>query len=499
MKKASLLKVAALLLAMVMMLTFATGCGGGAVTSDPVSTPAADDDDGFVMKGEMDAGSDVLQNNDSTVSTAPNGGSNNSGSNNSGSNSSGSSLITDNVDVFKHIPTSLKGKTVLFSDWGEAVADVYQKVVKKFEEDTGIKVKMVQFLNTEYITKVSQQIAAGKSPDIAGSNAWFPSSLEMLQPLPEIFDVNDGFWDKRITEALSVNGQYFYVNTYNSPFTSGPAIFYNIKLFENAGLKTPQEYYDEGNWSYETLKKVAKDCVEAGYKGAIMEPMHIAEQMNSTLIKYNPAKGTFSGSVNEDGFVSALKYVASGLEEGLFYNDRTDAFGRGGIGMTMMGTFGMLAVGAFTKMLPSEIGVVPLPSSFEGKQLNHAPCAMRGYGICRGAKNIEGAYYLLRYFLDLDKYEPAGANIFANKKLEKYYREVHLVNYKKNNLCIEYYANPLEAVGARWDSPQGRWSGAKLASSHQVSVELKKMANVLETAVNWANQKIKDCEKQLKG
>ncbi len=490
MKKASLLKVAALLLAMVMMLTFATGCGGGAATSDPVS----DDEGGFVMKGEQNAGSDVLEGDDTTVSTAPNGGGNSGGGNNGGGGSN--ALITDNVDVFKNIPTSLKGKTVLFSAWGGAVADVYQKVVKQFEKDTGIKVKMVQFLNTEYITKVSQQIAAGKSPDIAGSNAWFPASLEMLQPLPEIFDVNDGFWDKRITEALSVNGQHFYVNTYNSPFTSGPAIFYNIKLFENAGLKTPQEYYDEGDWSYETLRKVAKDCVEAGYKGAIMEPMHIAEQMNSTLIKYDAAKGTFSSNLNDAGFASALKYVASGLEEGVFFNEQTSRFGKGGIGMTMMGTWGMLKEGAFTSMLPSEIGVVPLPNSFEGKQLTHAPCAMRGYGICRGAQNVEGAYYLLRYFLDLDKFEPAGANIFANKKLERYYREVHLVNYKKNNLCIEYYANPLEAVGARWDSPQGRWSGAKTASSNQVSVELKKMTNIVNNAVSWANQKIADCMKK---
>lgn len=483
MKKASVLKAAALLLSLVMVLTLATGCGGGAATSDPVS----DDDLGFVQKDEQNAG--AVGGNESTVSTSSNGGGSGSGSNNNGG---GSALITDNVDVFKNIPTSLKGKTVLFSDWGEAVADVYQKVVTQFTKDTGIKVKMVQFLNTEYITKVSQQIAAGKSPDIAGSNGWFPASLEMLQPLPEIFDVNDGFWDKRITEALSVKGKNYYVNTYNSPFTSGPAIFYNIKLFNTAGLKTPQDYLDEGNWTWENFKKVAKDCVEAGYKGAIMEPMYIAEQMNSTLIKYDPKTGVFTGNATEDGFVSALKYVSSGYEEGIFYNDRTDAFGRGGIGMTMMGTYGMLAVGAFRNMLPSEIGVVPQPSSFEGKKLEHAPCAMRGYGICRGAQNVEGAYYLLRYFLDLDKYEPAGANIFANKKLEKYYREVHLVNYKKNKLCIEYYANPLEATGAAWASPNGRWSAAKHASSGQIMVELTKMKNVVNAAVKWANQKIQD-------
>ncbi len=477
----STIKALSLLLALVMMLTLAVGCGGGANTSDPVS-----DDEGFVQK-EQNVGDDLLENN-STVSTAPN---NSTPSNSSGPQNSGLPGV-DNTNIFKNIPANLKGKTVVFADWGEAIADPYQKVLKKFTEETGIRYKMIQFLGTEYINKVSQQIAAGKAPDVVGTNSWFPASLEIVQELPSQFNVSDGFWDKRITDALMVGNKKYFVNSMNSPFCTGSMVFYNKKLFNSAGIKNPQEYVDEGKWTWENFRQAAKDCVAAGYKGGIMEPMALAGQLGSTMIKYDPKSGTFSGNTTDAGFLNALQFYSKGIEEGVFYNGLYDELALGGVGMSVYGTWGLKAVGAFRDMLPSEIGVVALPDSFEGKKLTAFPSELRGYGISKGATNPEAAYYLLRYYLDMDKHAPAGANMFANKALEKFYYEQHLVNYRKQNLSISYYANPLQAVDARWDSPNGMWKEVKHAPSGQVTVELNKMKNVLQNALDWANRKVDD-------
>lgn len=487
MKKSSLFKLTSLLLALVMMLTIVTGCGGTTPTSDVESEAEAD---GFVQK-EQDIDSDLLENKDSTVSTAPNNSQSNSQGDNANSNSSDKQDTAEN-DVFKNIPAKLKGKTVIFADWGEAIADPYQKVLKKFTEETGIRYKMIQFLGTEYINKVAQQIAAGKAPDVVGTNSWFPASLEIVQELPSTFNVSDGFWDERITTALSVGNKKYFVNSLNSPFCTGSMVFYNKKLFNSAGIKTPQEYVDEGKWSWENLRQAAKDCVTAGYKGAIVEPMALAGQLGTTLVKYDPKKGTFTGNTTDSGFLSALQYYSKGIEEGMFYNGLYDELALGGVGMTVYGTWGLKAAGAFRDMLPNEIGVVPLPDSYEGKKLSLFPSELRGYGISKGSENAEAAYYLLRYYLDMDKHEPAGANMFANKALEKYYYEQHLVNYRKQNLSISYYANPLQAVDARWDSPNGMWKDVKHAPSGQVAVELEKMKNVLQNALEWANAKVDD-------
>ena len=480
----STIKALSLLLALVMMLTLAVGCGGGVTTSDPVS----DDEGGFVQKEQnVDDG---LIADSSTVSTAPNSSNSDSPSNNNSYNTDG--YVADNTDVFKNIPSNLKGKTVVFADWGEAIAEPYQKVLKKFNEETGIRYKMIQFLGTEYINKVSQQIAAGKAPDIVGTNSAFPASLEIVQELPSQFDVSDGFWDKRITDALMVGNKKYFVNSLNSPFCTGFMVFYNKKLFNSAGIKSPQDYVDEGKWTWENLRQAAKDCVTAGYKGAIVEPMALAGQMGSTMVKYDPKSGTFSGNTTDAGFLASLQYFSKGVEEGVIYNGQYDELASGGIGMSVYGTWGLKAAGAFRDMLPNEIGVVALPDSYEGKKLTLFPSELRGYGISKGSENPEAAYYLLRYYLDMDKHAPAGANMFANKALEKYYYEQHLVNYRKMNLSISYYSTPLQAVDARWDSSHGMWKSVKEAPSGQVTVELNKMKNVLQNAIDWANRKVDD-------
>ncbi len=491
MKKASLLKVAALLLTLVMMLTFATGCGGTTATSDPVS----DDGDGagFVADGDYQFDTDNLEKNESTVSTAPNKNNNSNNTNNSQVANSDGLKYSDNVEIFKNIPTELKGKTVLFSDWGEAVADEYQKVVKKFTKDTGIRVKMVQFLNTEYIAKVSQQIAAGRSPDIAASNSSFPAALEMMQPLPDYFDVNDGFWDKRTAEATKIKGKYYFVNSINSPFTGGYVVYYNKSIFNTTGIKTPQEYYDEGQWTYENFLKVAKDVTAAEKKGAMFDPIIIAQQMGPALIEYDSASGTFSGNSNSPEFIKAMQYYANGLADGVFITGSASAFANGGIGMAMLGTYGLKYDGYFKDLLPSDIGVLPCPNSFDGKKLDVMPLGYRGYGICKGAENGEAAYYLLRYFLDLDKYEPAGANIFANKPLEKYFRQKQLVQFQNSPLRFAYFEGVLPLTSKGWST--GVWNGVKTASAGQISVELAKMKNVLDAAAAAGNQKIKDFAK----
>ena len=89
---------------------------------------------------------------------------------------------SDNNAVFTTIPAALKGRTVLLADWGEANAAEYRKVVARFTADTDIKVKMLVYSSTDYITKVSQQIAAGSSPDIAACNSTFPRRWRWCSP-----------------------------------------------------------------------------------------------------------------------------------------------------------------------------------------------------------------------------------------------------------------------------------------------------------------------------
>ncbi len=491
MKKANLLKMLALVMALAMIATLFVGCGKGNTDSDVSEDVSIAESD-----GDWDLGDDVGYEN-SLPDTSTNQSTNTSTgtkvippSNNSNVKANSDGLkYSDNTEIFKNIPSNVSGKTVQFADWGEASADEYQKVVKKFTEDTGIKVKMLLYSEADFITQVAQQIAAKSSPDIAASNSTFPQALEVVQPLPSIFNVNDGFWDERCSEATKVGSKYYFVNTRNSPFTGGYVVYYNKKIYNNNGLRSPQDYYDAKQWSYENLFKCMQDAKKVGYNGGILESMTLAEQMGTSLINYDSKTGTFTGSATDENLISALKYMAKAVDEGLAGGYGITSFATGQIGICMAGTYGTKYNGYFKELAPSDIGVVPLPTSYNGKTLTYMPLGYRGYGICKGAKNPEAAYYFLRYFLDLDKYEGAGANIFANKVLEKYFRGTQLVLFQKSPLYFEYFQGALNLIGKGWSGSE--WTEVRHAAENQVAVLLKSKEQILKSAATEATKKLK--------
>ena len=401
---------------------------------------------------------------------------------------------TDNTEIFKNIPKEYKGKTVLFADWGEASADRYQLVVKKFTEETGIKVKMLLYNESDFISNVAKQIAAGSSPDIVACNSTFPQALEVVQELPSIFNVNDGFWDSRVTEATMVGGKKYFVNTYNSPFTGGYVVYYNKRIFNNNGITSPEDYYKAGKWTYENLFKAMQDVKKAGFNGGIIECMTLAGQMGKSLINYDKSTGTFKGMATDEDLIAALQFMAKAVDEGLAGGYGITDFASGQVGICMAGTYGLKYNGYFKDMSPTDIGVVPLPNSYQGKKLELMPLGYRGYGICKGAKNPGPAYYFLRYYLDLDKYEPAGANIFANKVLEKYFRQTQLVLFQKSKLFFEYYQGALNLAGHGWSTSE--WAAVRHAPVNQVAVELKARENITNNAAALATEKLKEFAKK---
>ncbi len=491
MKNAKILKLLALALVACMAVALFAGCGGSETTSSQVSEPGEQD--------VFDAGGDITFEGEIENSTVSTGNQNQTASkgddntisaeiNSDAEDQGGGLYVTDNEEIFKKIPVALKGKTVIFADWGEANAAEYQKVVKKFTADTGINVRMLVLSEGDFISKVSAQIAAGSPPDIAASNSTYPQALEVVQPLPKIFDINDGFWDPRVSEATKVGSKYYFVNTYNSPFTGGYVVYYNKKVYNNNGLTSPQDYLDKGQWTYENLFKCMQDAVKLGYNNMI-ESMTLAEQMGVSLINYDQKTGTFTGKSNDPKLVKALQYMTKAVDEGLT-GGSSSTFANGRSGICMLGTYGLKYNGYFKELAPSDIGVVPLPTSYDGQKLTYMPLGYRGYGICKGAKNGEAAYYFLRYFLDLNKYEPAGAEIFANKVLEKYFRQTQLPLFQKSPLYFEYFQGALALINKGWGG--GDWTAIRHSSSSQVAVELEKMQNVVDSAAAAATAKVKE-------
>ena len=481
MKKISLRMLA---LALSTVLIFSLGaCGGTENSSSDIETG---DQQGVLIGigDEENVGGTDSQG--SGQNGTDNGQAGNNNNNNTSAPTVSEPVELDDKDPFASIPSNLKNTTVTFAHFGDEGASEYQKVIKAFTKDTGIKVNLVSYNQEDYVSTVAKQIAAKAGPDVIICNEAFPSALEIAQPLQNIVDLDDDFWDDEITELSTVGGNTYFVNSLESVWENIDMVFYNKTLFSNNGLTTPTDYYESGKWTYENLKKCLEQITKLGYIGGYMDADKLSASMGVPLISYDPKTNKFTNNITK--MSAAYQFAAQIQKEGLWSTTAWwGTFSNGTIGIYTSGLYGAKYNGFFKDMDNNSIAAVPMPTSFQGKELKPTS-GMRAYGIAKGAKNPMGAVYFLRYFLDYSYYKPAGANVFKNSSLEKVYFDeiIPLIKEKGRNFDLSY--DPMCLAD---NSNIGLFmTDVRTADPSQVPSVLASKSNIVQNGVDKANEKL---------
>lgn len=161
--------------------------------------------------------------------------------------------------------------------WGNpAELKVYQKAIDGFmKENPDIKVKLVPVASEQYDQKLMTSLQGSKGPDVFYAHEpTMPQLIEadVVQPLDDFFASEESYVElSEFPEGLfgpaRQDGKTYGV----APDANPMVIYYNKTVFKEAGLKTPQEYYDEGNWNWDTFLEVTNKIKESGKEGLVME------------------------------------------------------------------------------------------------------------------------------------------------------------------------------------------------------------------------------------
>lgn len=149
------------------------------------------------------------------------------------------------------------------SMWGdEARAAAFTETLAPFCEANNTTVKIETIPLADYYDKLSAQLGAGTAPDIfwiadarEGTyiNAGWCADLRDTLEADSAWDIKDFY--EGVLEATDYVGDG---GIYGVPLSFGVrAIFWNKTLFEKAGVKTPDECWKDGTWTYETMFKLA--------------------------------------------------------------------------------------------------------------------------------------------------------------------------------------------------------------------------------------------------
>ncbi len=401
------------------------------------------------------------------------------GSDKGGTTDKGGSTVSETLSDAEL--ESLKGTSVRYPFW-RPFDSTQQAVVNDFEKKYGIKIKLEIVPQDRYVTTISGRIASGDAPDIYWSNDDFPACLGCIQPIEAAkLDLNDPLWDKTVSEISTIGGKPYLVNAIGN---SGRDIcFYNKKLLNDNNIKTPEDYVEEGNWTWETMTKIMRQVTSlgAGYYGGYVDMETFWGSCGVSFYQYKDGK--FSSGLNKE-LIKAMTQLSTWLDEGLMHGigyDYRDEFNKGKVGLAITNNYGLKKEGYWNTMDPSHVGYTVIPDIDANTKAKDTGL-YQGWGICKGAQNPVAGGLFIKYYSDMSNYDLS--NVYITDEAMNY--DLRLVGGNTDNTyhCL--------MTGSSGTLGQDRFTYWQIAKNNpkQIQQQLESMANQIEEGANRLNSRL---------
>lgn len=311
----------------------------------------------------------------------------------------------------------------------EGMIETFQTLAEEFRQDNPelgtLTIETVAF--DEYTAQIAIRLNGGDVPDLGWVyEAALPAFIDS-GTLADISVIKD---DAEYNFADTIPGLYAKAEVgdalYAYPFssTTHPIVF-NKTAFEAAGVDSPLDLYDRGEWTWDNLKRVSRELVESGvvtYGFDIPQFAFTNYSQMTTILKGFGAEAYPGGT--ECGYDSPASIAAFEFLHSMVFEDQsfpglgvTSSFPTGDTGLYMgpPSTVGQLADSDF------EYDLVPQPNGVNGLD----PFLGQGLvSVFKDGDNVDLSTRLLMYFTsehgasELEKYNvPSRAALLTPEKV----------------------------------------------------------------------------------
>jgi multiple sugar transport system substrate-binding protein len=282
--------------------------------------------------------------------------------------------------LFASMPAQAQVTIEYWQYFFDARVTAMEQLIENFEAaNPDITVNMTTFPYADYRTRTAVAIPAGEGPDVVQLfYGWLNDYIdaELIQPLPtDAFppaEIDAEFFP--MVQAMRRDGQYYALPT----AVRSLALFYNTRLFEEAGIDGPPETLDELVETAIALteRDGAGNLTQAGITSGMTAQDH--HWWREVLVRQ------FGGEPYTDGYRNVAYNSEAGLAALNFYNDLSAvhgvteagfmdepqaAFRAGRAGMHIDGSF---RIGALEGTRGLEWAVAELPAGPDGVRSNYS-------------------------------------------------------------------------------------------------------------------------------
>lgn len=262
----------------------------------------------------------------------------------------------------------------------EARVTAMDTLIENFQAaNPGITVKTNHFPYADYRTKVAAAIPAGEGPDVVQLfYGWLNDYVDakLIQPLPADAippaEIDKNFFP--MVQAMKRDGEYMALPT----AVRSLALFYNTRLFDDAGIDSPPATLDE---LVDAAKKLTKkdgagNLTQVGITTGMTAQDH--HWWREVLVRQFGGKPYSDDdktvNYNDEAGQSALQWYVDlsakhGVTESGFMDQPQAAFKAGRAGMHIDGSF---RIGALDKTRGLKWAVAELPAGPDGTKSNYS-------------------------------------------------------------------------------------------------------------------------------
>ena len=285
---------------------------------------------------------------------------------------------------------------------------VLQPELDKFEKQTGIKVKLEVVPWSDLLNRILTATTSGQGPDILNIGNTWSASLQAtgaLLPWDEKNFGKIGGKDRFVDSALGSTGVTGQDPAAVPLYSMAYALYYNKKMFKDAGIEKPPATWDE---LIETGKKISKD----GKWGIGVEGSNLSNNIHQVFVLGKQHGADFFTPDGKADFTSdkavaavkqyvdlmaANKIVATGNAE-YAQNQSLSDFAKDKTAMVLWQTASTTF--ASQGMKEDEWGVVPAPvqsgTPGQGTQTNSMVAGIN-MAVFKNTKNIDGAMKFVKF------------------------------------------------------------------------------------------------------
>ncbi|KAA0965569.1 sugar ABC transporter substrate-binding protein [Sporosarcina sp. ANT_H38] len=303
------------------------------------------------------------------------------------------------------------GKVKLkMSVWGNPVEiDGYKLAIDLYkEENPNVEITIIPVPSDSYEQKLFTELSGGNPSDIFYAGDTYISKLietGKVVDLTDFLESNDSYvkadeFAEGLWGGAKKDDKIFGVPVDSNPFL----MYYNKNVLKEAGIeKTPQEYFDEGQWNWDTFSEMTGELVAAGKKGYVGSSggVYTLSWVWSNGGELYDDNGNIILDKNEKAR-ETFRYLEGLIEDGKITYSGSLPKGQGADALFMSNQVGFLSAGRWLTPMFSEndsldFDYIPWPTN-TGEKMEPAAIGTAYMSVSKDSKHVDEAKKFLSFY-----------------------------------------------------------------------------------------------------